>query len=295
MIESTMITSADACENPLATPTLALTYAEHHVLPLDITARLSMQSASPTLDATEHARLKELNASSWNSVYQLNPAAMYKDRRWIIHEFDELRMRSVAVAAGERIGILEVGCGVGNTLLPLCRVVDDAILVGIDCSDTAITLLRAKALRLGLSDRVIAAVDDIENGDIMPMPINIHYATAVFVLSALDAEAHLRVLKSLFSILAPTSGALFIRDYAVGDLKQMKFKDESVLASNFYVRHDKTRAFFFHLSELATLVIAAGFRIDSAVVCMKRVVNRKLNVTMDRRFVQIRARAIQQR
>jgi hypothetical protein len=58
------------------------------------------------------------------------------------------------------------------------------------------------------------------------------------------------------------------------------------------VRQDGTRSYFFTVDQLADLLTQAGFEVIEQTCVKKKVVNRKEQSEMSRRFVQVRARAV---
>lgn len=61
----------------------------------------------------------------WNKFYSIHENKFFKDRNWLFTEFPELLFDSststAAVDDNQRLAILEVGCGVGNTIFPIIR------------------------------------------------------------------------------------------------------------------------------------------------------------------------------
>ena len=70
----------------------------------------------------------------WDKFYQNNTTHFFKDRHWLTREFPEL------LAAGAKL--LEVGCGVGNTIFPLLQENSTLYVYGIDFSQKAISLVK---------------------------------------------------------------------------------------------------------------------------------------------------------
>ena len=87
-----------------------------------------------------------------------------------------------------------------------------------------------------------------------------------------------------------------MRDYADGDLAQGRLAASTdslarEIDERFFLRGDGTRVFFFQQAELARLLSESGFLVESCEVVTRTEENRKQQLTMDRRFIQARARA----
>jgi len=195
--------------------------------------------------------------------------------------------------AGQR-RLIEVGCGVGNAMFPLLRLHPDMFFYGLDCSARAIAHIQKQEEYIGSRRASVIVADVVDES--WPKFITQHgpadFATLIFVLSAIHPDKMPNVLKNIHRALKPDEGLLFMRDYCLFDLAQLRFAKTSKLGPNWYVRQDGTRSYFFSLDSLTSLLQSCGFAIvDAAVVC-KLVVNRKTNEEMSRRFVQITARAV---
>ena len=70
----------------------------------------------------------------WDKFYQTNTTHFFKDRHWLTREFPEL------LAPGAKL--LEVGCGVGNTIFPLLQENNTLYVYGIDFAPKAISLVK---------------------------------------------------------------------------------------------------------------------------------------------------------
>ena len=90
----------------------------------------------------------------WNAFYSSNQNKFFKDRHWLFREFPQLnRNNQNGVknkaddpnnAENETIKILEVGCGVGNTIFPIAEENKNVFLFGIDISSKAVDILKSQ-------------------------------------------------------------------------------------------------------------------------------------------------------
>ena len=189
----------------------------------------------------------------WHEFYKRNADRFYKDRHYLHEEFPELLDCSV---------LLEVGCGVGNAVVPLFELNDRLNVYAIDCARSAIEILQQHPIQERFIDgkqHLYASVCDVIND---PLPTSVGQCDLVlclFVLSAMAPESMPLVMKKLYDTLRP-GGRILVRDYGQYDEAQMRFKKGSKLSDNFYVRQDSTCSYFFSLEYLEQLCRGAGFR-----------------------------------
>jgi tRNAThr (cytosine32-N3)-methyltransferase len=173
--------------------------------------------------------------------------------------------------------IVEIGCGVGNTLLPLLELepfftyytstCNDMIqktrrisIWGLDFSQVAIELLRqdARYIQASQQKRAMSAVWDITKSN----PREIHpslesgsdISLLLFCLSAISPDKMPQAAKNVADTLKP-GGTLLIRDYGRYDEAQLKLGRSrgKCISENFYVKHDSTRVYYFELEDLDRL------------------------------------------
>ncbi|XP_028062000.1 uncharacterized protein LOC114265379 isoform X2 [Camellia sinensis] len=180
----------------------------------------------------------------WDVFYKRHQDRFFKDRHYLDKEWGHY------FSGAKRKVILEVGCGVGNTIFPLISMYPDVFIHACDFSPRAINLVK------------------------------------VFVLSAVSPEKMSLVLQNIRKVLKP-NGYLLFRDYATGDLAQERLscKDQKI-SENFYVRGDGTRAFYFSDEFLVNLFNENGFDIEEHGLCLKQMENRSREIVMNRRWVQ---------
>lgn len=209
--------------------------------------------------------------------------------------------------------LVEAGCGAGASVYPLLRANPRLHVIAFDISDQAIRSLQRSPEYS--PDRVTAFVADAaRTHSFLPAilavrPRGAHFVTAVWTLSALPPRACARAVRGLAAAVAP-GGKLYVRDYAHGDMRERMFADagrrvdRSLLAgddgasetgagedadgdgeSRLFLRGDGTYAYFFTVDEVRKLFTAHGLDCISCVYEERAVHNRKLGMTMNRRWI----------
>lgn len=102
---------------------------------------------------------------------------------------------------------------------------------------------------------------DIVNNEIPFPKCTAHFSWLIFVLSAIAPENFDLVANKIYSHLADDS-YIYFRDYGRYDLAQMRFaeKGSAKIEQNFYVRLDKTRAYYFTIEQIQELFEKVGFK-----------------------------------
>jgi SAM-dependent methyltransferase len=243
----------------------------HHVAPF-------VDPYQPYTDGLYSKGRREVKpAKRWDKFYANNADKAYKDRHWLLHEFE-----------GWHGGLLlDCGCGVGNATLPLLTKLPDLTVAAFDFSVTAIDVFK-RDLDFD-SKRIDAFVHDISEEELPPsLHSKADFALLLFVMSAIEPEKHLTVLRHVAEALKE-GGLLFFRDYGHGDLAQQRFiKRRSATndCDEFFARGDGTRSYFFAVDEFKELVLQTRLEIVKVEIVERKKVNRKQNVEMERRFLQ---------
>ncbi|ETS65223.1 hypothetical protein PaG_00292 [Moesziomyces aphidis] len=291
----------------------------------EVEATISTLLAQNRRTATAFTVTKHSNdaAKNWDKFYKNHADKFFKDRHWTSREFgtavgsssvkpeddrdEEAQLVAADVARQGSAVLLEVGCGVGNMLYPLLEANAGLRVHCCDFSQRAVDMVRthprydaarvnAFVFDLTSSQPSLASLLKKEPYDAWPAPATV---SLIFVLSAIPPHLHLQVLKSLADLLAdnPSGGHILFRDYAYGDLSQVRYHtkkdaawaEPSLLSDepgqNWYRRGDNTFNYFFQPHELDALAQQLGLQ-GEAQLLRRTAVNRKSEVNMQRRFVQ---------
>ena len=237
-------------------------------------------------------------ARNWDKFYKAHEDRFFKDRHWTDIAFDELRAPGLEGAQGGAAPVLlEVGCGVGNTVYPLLEKNPQLRVHCCDFSPRAIDMVKRHPAHI--VDRVNAFVYDIAGTD----PLECHLVrgwppisvlSLIFVLSAIPPHEHVRVVQRLVASL-PRGASVVFRDYARADTAHVRFHtrrdaqwtEPSLLSAehDWYRRGDNTMAYFFSVDEVSAIGRAAGL-VGSAHEVVMVTENRNRRLVMTRRFVQ---------
>jgi len=231
------------------------------------------------------------------------PEVLSDPKRWV----DKLETGSEVVPSSKeelkkaiegRPVLLELGCAVGNGLIPMLRANPELFGMGCDLSAEAVRLLQSKEEYS--CGRCLAFPCDITKGMNQPSEEHVSledqvpegsvdFATLLFVLSAIDPSRYPETLARIRACMRP-GGVVLVRDYGRGDLAQLRFAPGHWLGGDSYVRGDGTLAVFLTDSGLTEAFKAAGFERLSCEYRRQEVVNRGTGVVMPRVWVQGRFR-----
>ncbi|EMS16300.1 methyltransferase family protein 2, putative [Entamoeba histolytica HM-3:IMSS] len=222
----------------------------------------------------------------WDKFYlkRRGFVASSKERNWMCREFKE-----IVYDPRDDIDVFEIGCGVGNSMVPLLRVNPSLKFYACDIAPKAVDAVNADEYLKGY---LTAFVQDITQ----PIPTSImtdysvDYILLVFVLSTISPSMFNQTLKNLDRVLRP-GGVFFFRDYGEGDMKQDIFeKRGNKLSERFYLRQDGTRIYFFSEEETSNFCKMLGYEsMEQKMVCNTNI-NHKKNLTMVRKYIQAKWR-----
>nr|XP_020037698.1 methyltransferase-like protein 2A isoform X3 [Castor canadensis] len=226
-----------------------------------------------------------------------SPSLEHKKQMLPMEENVTQKLSRLEICADEFAGssatyrILEVGCGVGNTVFPILQTNNDPGLFVYCCdfSSTAIELVQTNSAYDPA--RCFAFVHDLCDEDqSYPVPQDsLDVIVLIFVLSAVVPDKMQKAISRLSRLLKP-GGMMLLRDYGRYDMAQLRFKKGQCLSGNFYVRGDGTRVYFFTQDELDTLFTTAGLEKVQNLVDRRLQVNRGKQLTMYRVWIQCKYR-----
>ncbi|XP_071418648.1 tRNA N(3)-cytidine methyltransferase METTL8, mitochondrial isoform X3 [Pithys albifrons albifrons] len=175
--------------------------------------------------------------------------------------------------------ILEVGCGAGNSVFPILKVLCNTPGTFLYCCDFASGAVELVKSHSSYNSAWCSAFVHDVCDDALPYPFPdeiLDVILLVFVLSSihpdrfichgrasLDSDSEVLrtrtysprmqgVVNRLAKLLKP-GGMLLFRDYGRYDTAQLRFKKGHCLSENFYVRGDGTRVYFFTKGYRSTL------------------------------------------
>ncbi|KAL8587032.1 hypothetical protein ACOMHN_023422 [Nucella lapillus] len=219
------------------------------------------------------------------------------------HENPGMTENGVVLAGGSSCGsecypgesaafrILEVGCGVGNTVFPVLSTNNDPGLMVYCCDFSSTAVQLVKNHRDYDAKRCHGFVWDITDEDAkLPFPPeSLDVVIMIFVLSAVHPDKMQLAVNRLALCLKP-GGQILIRDYGRYDMAQLRFKKGRCLSENFYVRGDGTRVYFFTQEELRTMFQQAGLEEVQNLIDRRLQVNRGRQLKMYRVWIQCKYR-----
>ncbi|NWX24838.1 METL2 protein, partial [Aegotheles bennettii] len=184
--------------------------------------------------------------------------------------------------------ILEVGCGAGNSVFPILKVLCKTPGTFLYCCDFASGAVKLVKSHSSYNSAWCSAFVHDVCDDALPYPFPdeiLDVILLVFVLSTIHPDRMQGVVNRLAKLLKP-GGMLLFRDYGRYDTAQLRFKKGHCLSENFYVRGDGTRVYFFTKDEVWNMFNSAGLTEVQNLVDRRLQVNRKKKVKMQRVWIQ---------
>lgn len=273
-----------------------------------------LENSSQPLPPEKQEEYENKASDYWDDFYTIHENRFFKDRQWLFTEFPELSSsyKSQSDIDGEQkpdsqanqddesrsrpgssatYRILEVGCGVGNTVFPILQTNNDPGLFVYCCdfSTTAVDIVKSNPNYD--PSRCFAFVHDLsDESSSYPIPEeSLDAIVLIFVLSAILPSKMQDAITRLSKLLKP-GGCILLRDYGRYDMAQLRFKKGRCLSDNFYVRGDGTRVYFFTQDELGNFFTTAGLEKVQNTVDRRLQVNRGKQLTMYRAWIQCKYR-----
>ena len=235
-------------------------------------------SVNSPASSFRHSGVERRKHVQWDNFYKRNESRFFKDRHYLTKAFPELRQ---SLQTLRHVHVLEAGCGAANAVLPLLQKHTNLSATVVDYAARAVELVKAKEEYDGR--RLQAYVRDICQD--LRLPCHFHFATMIFVLSAVSPKDMRSAVENVVNALLP-GGFLLFRDYGLGDMAQLRFDTDQALSHGFYVRQDGTCSFFFTLEGLRWLFVEqCGLEEVSAKYIRRKVVNHREQKEMLRVFV----------
>ncbi|KAH8349666.1 hypothetical protein KR084_003940, partial [Drosophila pseudotakahashii] len=249
------------------------------------------KNSASKMEAEQKDKFQSDAPKFWDSFYGIHDNRFFKDRHWLFTEFPELAPLTTETAEQQPRSIFELGCGVGNTILPLLQYSPEPQLKvsGCDFSARAIEILRSQPQFDEKRCQVFVMDATLEQWEVPFEENSQDIIVMIFVLSAIEPKKMQKVLDNCYRYLRP-GGLLLFRDYGRYDLAQLRFKSGKCLEDNFYVRGDGTMVYFFTEAELRGMMTQAGLKEEQLIVDRRLQVNRGRGLKMYRVWIQTKFR-----
>lgn len=220
--------------------------------------------------------IAENDASVWDHFYKQHRNNFFKDRHYLQTAFP--------VHMGSPKCLVELGCGVGNTMLPLLE--QGWSVYGLDFSQKAIDTLKEDLRFQNAAGRTSAQCCDLTNSIPHEYYVVADVASLLFCMSAIQPSLHKVVVDNALRTLKP-GGVIVVRDYGRFDLAQMQLAEQrrKLVSANFYRKQDGTKCYYFSTDDLKALFQEKAIVLECKYIC-RVYLNRKEGTKRRRVWVQ---------
>jgi SAM-dependent methyltransferase len=273
--------------------TAQLWTVDHWTLEDEEYAEDLLQKSQKYCQIPSFARI-EKDSVAWDRFYQQHQTRFFKDRHYLTIDFPH-EFGNQSASHQEKRCWVEIGCGVGNAMLPLLQDPEEAsrpwIIHGLDFSPTAIQWLQqdTRFQAASAQGRAFAYVCDISQPHAMPQACRgvATVATCFFCLSSLLPADHLTAVQNAVECLRP-GGVLIVRDYGRYDAAQLKLAQQrhKQVTTHGYVKQDGTKVYYFSLDDLQSLMEVAGLQLRELDYRRRKCLNRSSQTVRRRVWVQ---------
>ncbi|KAI9204092.1 S-adenosyl-L-methionine-dependent methyltransferase [Polychytrium aggregatum] len=254
---------------------------------------IDLASSTTQLGATLH----DDDDADPRCLPQRNTVKFFKDRHWTEREFPELQSTGEKKVSGPASTNGKVDCrinwrcGVGNFVFPVLEANPDMFIYCCDFSSRAIEFVKANENYD--ESRCLAFVCDITQDPLTnTIPAaSLDLLSSIFCLSAVPPQKLQDAVNNIGAVMKP-GGLVMFRDYGLYDAAQLRFKPGHKIDDNFYVRQDGTFSVYFSIEQLKELFENAGFEAIAIDYVEKEIVNRKRELSMQRRWIQAKFRKL---
>ena len=220
--------------------------------------------------------LECVDLGHWDQFYNLHEGKFFFPRAFLLCEFPEL-------SSCERV--LECGFGNGSNLSALLKD-SKAEVFGCEVSVSALNCV----------GRLPNFVDFVKSGRLKTFLWNLALHHPPFELPVMDAvilffvcsanlpQNQLQMIKHAVSTLR-VGGCVCFRDYAIGDVAQLRAPDAAILTPSSHVRPDGTLSYFFSVEEVTSLLEAGGLEVEECTVHTVENKNRRSGISLKRAFI----------
>jgi methyltransferase-like protein 6 len=242
------------------------------------------------------------DAKAWDQFYSQHGTRFFKDRHYLEKAFPDEFCHPIRREDGVKgplkqdpLTLIEIGCGVGNAILPLTESETGrwGVIHGLDISEQAIRLLQQDARFLSFNEKgaskkpkraIFGHVCDVSKTLPPELQCTSDLTTLLFCLSAIDPSMMPHVIMNVASTLKP-GGRLVFRDYGRYDEAQMKLGTSRCkrIKENFYQKHDGTKCYYFTVEEVTQMFGSTGGLDVLEVVYLRRVYGNKASGQRRRR------------